>query len=197
MKRYIIAASMIVMLIASGTQAAEKSGRYALDQDHTHIGFISRHLGVVNVPGHFHVFDGFVKYDGEDLSSLRFELTVEAATLDTNNERRDEHLRSEDFFEVETYPQIVFSATGAEGEGAGKYLVGTLTMKDVTKEIRLPVTVSGPVEDPWGQQRIGMEIRGSINRHDFGVGFDGVGDRTIGDTVRFDVNVQAILQDEE
>lgn len=174
-----------------------EAARYQLDKAHTHIGFITRHLGVVNVPGRFHEYEGHLEYDGEDLSSLRFELTVQAATIDTSNERRDEHLRSEDFFEVETYPEIRFVADRAEERDGQKLLIGVLTMKDTTRDVELPIALSGPVEDPWGNQRVGLEIRGSIERHDFGVGFDGMTDRTIGDSVRFDVNVQVIREAEE
>lgn len=188
-----------IMTVAIGVQAgshgdSEKAKSWSLDPAHSSVGFTVRHLGIVNVRGHFNEYEGAIYYDGENIESLKVEASIQATTIDTNVERRDDHLRSEDFFEVETYPTITFHSTGVMEHDGGHVLEGHLTIKDVTKSVQLPLMVSGPAEDAWDNQRIGIELAGSIDRHDFGVGFDGPADKMIGSEVRFDIQLQAIGQ---
>ncbi len=177
-----------------GQETVARADAYGLDKDHTTVGFNIRHMGITNVRGLFGAYDGEVKIKGDDIRTLKVNATIQAASMDTNNQRRDDHLRSPDFFEVETWPEITFRSSSVVSREDGYALVGDLTMKDVTKEVMLPVTMSGPVEDPWGGSRIGLEIKGSVNRHDFGVASDGAADRLIGANVEFDIHVQAIKQ---
>ncbi len=179
----------------AGSHDDEYAGdRYAVDKDHTTVGFSIRHLGITNVRGHFNEFDGKIKIDGSDVTTLSIEATIQAASIDTNNDSRDDHLRSEDFFEVETWPEITFHSREVVSHNDGYALVGDMTIKDVTKEVKLPVTVTEPVEDPWGGTRIGIEIKGAVDRNDFGVAYDGLADRGIGAMANFDIHVQAIKQ---
>lgn len=175
-------------------ETAAKADSYALDKGHTTVGFNVRHMGITNVRGLFGEYDGEINIRGDDIETLKVKATIQAASIDTNNQRRDNHLRNPDFFEVETWPEIIFRSKRVVSHEDGYALVGDMTMKDVTKEVKLPVIISGPVEDPWGGSRLGLEIKGSVNRHDFGVGFDGVSDRMIGNDVQFDIHVQAIKQ---
>ncbi len=175
----------------------EAAAEWSLDPAHSVVGFTVRHLGLVNVRGHFNTYEGTIHYDGENIESLKIKAHIQAESIDTNVERRDDHLRSEDFFEVETYPTIRFHSTGVVAHGDGHGLTGHLTIKDVTKEVTLPLTVNGPAEDAWGNDRIGIELGGEIERHDYGVGFDGAPDRMIGSTVRFDIHLQAIAASDD
>lgn len=188
MKNRYIAGLLTIML---GLPGVASSADFGLDEAHSSVGFSVRHMGITNVRGHFGEFEGSIQM-GDDITSLVFEAVIQAASVDTNNERRDDHLRNEDFFEVETFPVLTFKSTGVDRQGDGYVLVGHLTMKETTHEVRLPLTVSGPAEDPWGNTRIGLAIGGTVERHDFGVGFDGAADRLIGNTVTLDVNLQAI-----
>jgi polyisoprenoid-binding protein YceI len=179
----------------AGSHDEEYAGAaYKLDKDHTSVGFRIRHMGITNVRGHFNEYDGKLKLNGDDITSLVVKATIKAASIDTNNDRRDDHLRSADFFEVETYPEITFHSREVVAHGGGYALVGDMTIKDVTKEVKLPVTLSGPAEDPWGNTRIGLEITGAVDRNDFGVAFDGAADRMIGAMANFDINIQAIKE---
>ena len=189
MSKYV--SCLLGLLITVPVFAAESV--FSLDASHSSIGFSVRHMGITNVRGQFGEFDGSIRM-GEDIESLSFEAVIQASSVDTNNEGRDDHLRNEDFFEVETFPVITFKSTGIEKSDEDHVLVGELTMKETTREVRLPITVSGPAEDPWGNTRIGLHIGGSIERHDYGVGFAGASDRLIGNTVTFDINLQAIEQ---
>ncbi len=179
----------------AGSHGDEYAGdRYALDKDHSTVGFSIRHLGITNVRGHFNEYDGEIKIDGSDITTLSVKAVIQAASIDTNNDRRDDHLRNEDFFEVETWPEITFHSREVVPHGGGYALVGDMTIKDVTKEVKLPVSVTEPVEDPWGNTRIGIEIKGAVDRNDFGVAYDGMGDRGIGAIANFDIHLQAIKQ---
>ncbi len=192
---------LVPSLVAAGiilaAPAYVHADEYGIDVDHSSVGFVTRHLAVVNVPGQFHEYEGELSYDGEDISSLKLNLVVKAESIDTANEDRDDHLRSEDFFEVDTYPEISFNTERVETRDEKIYLIGELTIKNTTRTVELPVALEGPVEDPWGNQRVGLEISGSIDRNDYGVGFDGMADRTIGSTVRLDVNIQGIKAQDE
>lgn len=184
----------VAVALSASVAFGESKDEYALDKDHTSVGFSVRHMGITNVRGVFGEFDGKIKLSGDDIGSLTVKATIQAASIDTKNERRDNHLRSEDFFEVETYPEIKFHSKGVMPHGDGYALVGDLTIKDVTKEVHLPVTLASPVEDPWGNTRIGLEIQGSVDRNDFGVAYDGAADALIGATINFDINVQAVKE---
>ena len=166
---------------------------YEIDKAHSVVGFSIRHLGIVNVRGTFGEYDGEISMVGNDLSTLSIHATIQVASIDTGNAGRDDHLRNPDYFEVETYPELTFVSSGVVAHGDGYGVSGALTIRDVTRAVTLPITISGPVE-AWGSSRIGLEIKGSVNRHDFGVAHDSMGDRSIGDAVNFDIQIQAIKQ---
>ena len=166
---------------------------YEIDKAHSVVGFSVRHLGIVNVRGTFGEYDGEISMVGDDLSTLSINATIQVASIDTGNNSRDDHLRNEDYFEVDAYPELTFVSSGVVSHGDGYGVSGALTIKGVTRAVTLPITISGPVE-AWGSSRIGLEIRGSVNRHDFGVANDALADRSIGDAVNFDIQIQAIKQ---
>ena len=149
------------------------TGTYNVDPAHTRVGFVARHAMVTKVRGSFDEFAGTAVLDGANPANSRVEVTIEAASIDTRNAQRDEHLRSNDFFDMDNYPEITFKSTAVQKVDDEHYRVtGDLTVKGVTQPIAIPFEVSGPVQDPWGMTRIGLEGRVEINRKDWGVNFN-------------------------
>jgi len=144
-------------------------GVFVLDKSHTQIGFVARHLMVTKVRGRFPEFEGTITF-GEDLLDTTAEVTVQMAGLTTNDDGRDNHLRSSDFFETDTYPTMHFVSTGVRETGRGQWvLTGGLTIKGVTHSVDLDVTYEGVTADPWGGERVGFTITGEIDREDWGL----------------------------
>jgi polyisoprenoid-binding protein YceI len=149
------------------------TGTYSIDPSHTRIGFVARHAMVTKVRGSFNQFEGTGTYDADDPTRSSLSLTIDAKSIDTRNADRDAHLRGNDFFDMDTYPEIRFVSTKVEPVDAETYRVtGDLTIKDVTKPVSIDFEVSGPVQDPWGNTRIGLEGKSEINRKDWGVSFN-------------------------
>jgi polyisoprenoid-binding protein YceI len=141
-------------------------GTYNIDPAHSHIGFAVKHMGIASVRGSFKDFKGVVEVAGPE---VRISGTAEVASIDTGNEQRDEHLRSSDFFEAPTFPQISFNTTGVEIVDGDITLNGDITIKGVTKPIVLKGEISENGEDPWGNQRLGIDVEGKLDRRDFGL----------------------------
>ncbi|MGH7763757.1 MAG: YceI family protein [Candidatus Dormibacteraceae bacterium] len=150
--------------------------QYEVDQQHTHLGFTAKHLGVSTVRGRFNKFEGEFQGPDGDFTGARGEVKIEVASLESRSEQRDIHLRSADFFDAERYPYISFNVTKIEAVDAESFRVtGDLTVKDVTKPIELEATIEGRMPDPFGaKERLGISVRGQINRMDFGLNWDGV-----------------------
>lgn len=180
----------------SDSTTAIATGTYNLDPTHTRIGFVARHAMVTKVRGSFHEFEGSGTYDADDPTRSTLSLTIKAASIDTGNSDRDNHLRSNDFFDMETYPEITFTSTGVERVSAEEYKVtGDLTIKGVTKSVTIDFEVSGPVQDPWGNTRIGLEGKTEINRKDWGVSFNApleAGGLLISDKINLEFDVAAV-----
>ena len=146
------------------------SGTYVLDPAHTRVGFVARHAMVTKVRGQFNEFEGTAVVDGTDLTRSTVQLTIQAASIDTRNEQRDGHLRSNDFLAMEEYPQITFVSTAVERTGPTSFEVtGDLTIKGVTNSVTIPFEFEGAATDPFGNQRVGFEGSVVINRKDYGV----------------------------
>ncbi|MDA8046956.1 MAG: YceI family protein [Actinomycetota bacterium] len=173
-----------------------QTGDYNLDLAHTRVGFVARHAMVTKVRGAFKEFEGSGFFDAADPTQSKLELTIKAASIDTGNSDRDAHLRSNDFFDMETYPEITFASTAVEKVGADEYEVtGNLTIKGQSHPVTIPFEVSGPVQDPWGNQRIGLEGRTEINRKDWGVNFNvalEAGGLLVSDKITLEFDVAAI-----
>jgi polyisoprenoid-binding protein YceI len=170
---------------------------YSIDKAHSEVAFQVRHL-VTKVRGHFTNFGGTLKFDEAhpEQSSLVFD--IDTASIDTGTPDRDAHLRSNDFFSVETHPQMTFTSSRVTKRGADLFDVeGTLTIRDIAKVITLPVTYLGAAKDPWGNARAGFEADITINRKDFGLNWNAAleaGGFLVGDEVKISVSVQAIAQ---
>lgn len=148
------------------------SGAYNFDKAHSSIGFRVKHMGLVEVPGYFRDFTGTVNYDAKDVTKSTVEFTAKATSIDTGVAPRDNHLRSKDFFEVETFPELTFKSTKIEKKGKGLVLTGDFTMKGVTKSISFPFNVAGFLKDAKsGATRMGVTAETVINRRDFGVNY--------------------------
>lgn len=169
LKRLVI---MTVMVMALTLPA--QADKWVFDKAHSDIGFQVRHLVISKVPGSFSEYDGYVIFDGENWSDARVEVTIQVASINTNNEKRDNHLRSGDFFDVEKYPTMKFKSTGVTAPGDdGKFqIMGDLTIRDVTKPVTLDAEFNGTLVGPMGNMRAGFSASTTINRQDFNVRWD-------------------------
>jgi polyisoprenoid-binding protein YceI len=178
------------------TATAITTGTWAIDPTHTEIGFTVRHL-MSKVRGKFETFEGTV-VTGDDVTNSRVDVSVDLSSINTGTVDRDNHLRSSDFFEVETHPTMTFRSTDIIEKNEGELVVvGDLTIKGVTKSIELAVDVLGEGSDPWGGTRIGVEATGQLSRKEFGVDFNIPleGDKVvIGDRISIVINAEAVLQ---
>ncbi|MCW2504076.1 MAG: YceI-like protein [Actinomycetia bacterium] len=155
------------------TDLTKLSGTYNLDAAHTRIGFVARHAMVTKVRGAFNEFEGTAVLDGADPSKSSATITIKAASIDTRNADRDAHLRSNDFFSMDEFPEITFVSTSVEQVDPANYNVtGDLTIKGITKSVTVPFEFTGSVVDPWGNQRVGFEGAATVNRKDWGVNFN-------------------------
>jgi polyisoprenoid-binding protein YceI len=180
------------------TTAVSTSTRtFVIDKTHSEATFQVRHL-VTKVRGHFGDFAGTIHFDDEAPEQSSVAFTIQAASIDTQTNDRDAHLRSEDFFFVDKHPQITFVSSKISKKGGEDYDVrGTLTIRGVAKEISLPVTFLGHAKDPWGNARLGFEAETTINRKDFGLTWNAAletGGFLVGDEVKISLQIQAIAQ---
>jgi polyisoprenoid-binding protein YceI len=180
------------------TRVATQTVRgYAIDQAHSEVTFKVRHL-LTKVRGRFSNFAGTIRFDEQQLEQSSVSLTIDAASVDTNNADRDQHLRSDDFFAVERYPTLTFRSSRIVRTGVDAYdVVGTLTVRGVAREITLPVTYLGTANDPWGNARAGFETEVTINRKDFGLAWNATletGGFLVGDNVEINLSFQAIAE---
>ena len=148
---------------------SEKGLTYAIDVSHSTIGFAVKHLQVGTTRGAFSDYTGSIHYDPENLASFSADVSIKVDSIDTRNEGRDEHLRNPDFFDTATYPNITFTSNRLEKRGEGHVIVGDLTIRDVTKQLTIPVQISGPVKSPFGSTVMALAAQITINRQDFNV----------------------------
>jgi polyisoprenoid-binding protein YceI len=175
-----------------------KNTKWLLDPTHSELGFKIKHLMISNVSGTFKSFHAEVESDDDDFSTAVINLTADMDSIFTNNEQRDGHLRTSDFFEVEKYPTLDFRSTGIEMIDTDSFtLHGDLTLKGVTRPVKLNVEYSGVTTDPWGGERAGFVVTGKIKRTDWGVNFNGVletGGVMLGEEVRINAEIQVVKQ---
>lgn len=177
------------------------SGKYVLDPAHSRIGFVARHAMVTKVRGSFNEFEGTGFLDAEDPANSHVELTIQATSVDTRNADRDTHLRSNDFFDMETYPEIGFASTAVERLDDEHYrITGDLTIKSVTKRVNVDFEYQGSAVDPFGNHRIGFEGTTVINRKDWGVNWNAAldaGGLLVSEKVTLEFEVSAIRASDE
>ncbi len=172
-------------------------GTYALDPTHTVLGFAVRHMAVSKVRGGFTKFEGTL-HVAEDPADSTVSVTIDASSVDTREENRDNHLRTNDFFDVENHPTWTFTSTAVRPTSASAWKVdGDLTIRGVTRPVTLDANLEGVVQDPYGNHRVGFSAKTTINRDDFGVSFNAVmdaGGLVVAKKVDIEIEAEAVLQ---
>ena len=181
------------LLFHSITFAADS---YKVDPAHTSVTFSVRHLGINSVKGKFKEFEGTLVLDGDALKEANG--TIQVKSVDTGVEKRDDHLRTADFFDAAKYATITFKTKRVEKGGNGQpVLIADFTMRGVTKELRLPANMSKPTKDPWGGVRVGLEAKTKLNRKDYGINYHEVletGAMAVGEEVELEINTEAVKE---
>ncbi|MFF8772576.1 YceI family protein [Kitasatospora sp. NPDC015120] len=176
----------------------ELTGDYVLDPAHTRIGFVARHAMVTKVRGSFAQFEGTAHLDGADPARSAGQVTIKAQSIDTGVEQRDQHLRTNDFLDAPTYPDITFRSTSVEPRSETDYRVtGDLTIKDVTRPVTIDFEYTGNAVDPYGNLRVGLEGSVTISRKEFGVTWNAAlegGGVLVGDKVVLEFDISAVKQ---
>lgn len=173
-----------------------KTTKWAIDPTHSEITFKVKHLMISNVKGEFRTFQANI--DGEDFTNSTISANIDAKSISTNNNDRDTHLKSPDFFEVEKYPEITFVSTSLKKVDDNEYeLVGNLIMKGITKEIKLNTEFGGFMKDPYGNEKAGFSKNGKLNRKDFGLNWNAAleaGGVMVGNEIKINAEVQFVKQ---
>jgi polyisoprenoid-binding protein YceI len=184
------------MTTSTPTSFATQTGDYTFDTAHSRFGFVARHAMVTKVRGSFNEFEGSAKIDGDNPANSSVGVTLPVARVATRNEQRDGHLRTNDFLDIEKFPTITFTSTEIKHlDGDDFEVVGDLTIKDVTKQVTLPLEFQGAATDPFGNQRIGFEGSTTIVRSDFGVNYNAVletGGVLVSDKITLEFEISAI-----
>ena len=172
------------------------TGDYTLDTAHTRLGFVARHAMVTKVRGAFTEFEGSARLDFQDPTKSTATITLQVASIATGQNQRDEHLRTNDFFDAPTFPQITFTSTKAEKVSEDTYrLTGDLTIKDVTKPVEIDFEFTGAAKDPYGNIRAGFDGKTVIKRSDWGISYNAAletGGVLVSDKITLEFDVSAI-----
>ena len=172
------------------------TNNWNIDTVHSGINFSVRHMVVSKVRGRFAKFSGELAIDDSDLTRSSVDVAIEAASIDTGNAQRDGHLRSADFFDVATFPELRFRSTRIDKRGDDRYtVVGQLTIRDVTREVSLDVEFGGRARDPWGNERLGFVATASVDRKEFGLRWNQAletGGVLVGDRIDIELELQGV-----
>ena len=189
------AATLVSALLALAPAA--HAATYTIDRDHSTVGFKIRHL-FSNVQGQFNEFSGMIEYEPDKPETWKVEASIQAASIDTNVEKRDAHLRSKDFFDVETHPALTFRSTGVrDATSTTATLDGLLSLHGVERPVTLDVQIHGVGKDPWGNVRAGFTGTTTVNRKDFGLAWNQTletGQLLVGEEVEIILEVEGIAQ---
>ncbi|MGV6862470.1 MAG: YceI family protein [Putridiphycobacter sp.] len=169
------------------------TSKWAIDPTHSEISFKVKHMMISTVRGFFKDFNTSIEAESDDFKDAKIEFSAKIDSINTKNEDRDAHLKSDDFFNAEKYPEMTFKSTAFDGET----LTGDLTIRDVTKSVTLDVDFNGVAVDPYGQTKAGFEVRGEINRKEFNLTWSAVteaGSIVVSDKVKLVLDVQFIKQ---
>jgi len=198
--RKFVSASILALTLAVATAASAAPATWTIDQNHSQVGFSVRHF-FSKVPGTFSKFSGSVVYDPQKPENSSVKADIDPSSIDTKNEKRDNHLRSEDFFDVAKFPTLTFVSTKVTSAGRDKLKVdGNLTMHGVTKPVTLDVTFLGAGPSREGEQRSGFEAKTTINRKDFGILWNKTldqGGTMLGDDVDIQLNVEGVIRPDQ
>ncbi|MBL7997197.1 MAG: YceI family protein [Candidatus Kapabacteria bacterium] len=187
----VIAALALVIIGATAVQAQQK---WSVDASHSNVLFTVDHLVISEVQGYFKLFNGSLTATKPDLSDAQVDFSVDVSSINTDNNDRDNHLKSDDFFNAAKFPAMTFKSTSMKPAGKGKYkLTGVLTIRDVKKTVTFDVSYKGEVKDPWGNTKAGFIAETSINRFDYNLKWDTkmeAGGLVVGKDVRIKLNIE-------
>ena len=185
------------MSLTTASTTPVPTGTWAVDPAHSMVGFAVKHMGIATVRGEFKEFEGTLEV-GQDLASSKAYGTIKVASVDTNEPQRDAHLRSPDFFDAESHPEMTFESTRIEALDDESFrITGNLTLHGVTGEVVLHADVQGTDVDPWGNTRVGLEISGQLSRGAYGMTFNqalGSGNMLVADKVKLALDISAVKQ---
>ncbi|MDZ7292115.1 MAG: YceI family protein [candidate division KSB1 bacterium] len=187
--------SIYVFLLSFAVTSSFAQEKYEIDVSHSNIIFTVRHMVIAKVSGKFTEFSGTILYDEKDLKKSSVDVRIKSASIDTENERRDTHLKSADFFDVGNHPEITFVSREIRKQNGGFVAVGDLTMRGITRQIELPFTILGIIKDSWGNTRLGIEAGITLNRFDYDVKWDKKlddGNLIVSKDVEVKLNIEAI-----
>jgi len=188
----------LIAISAISFTANSQTTNWKLDNSHSSIGFSVDHLVVSETVGQFNDYTATITADKEDFTDAKFEITIQTKSVDSRDEKRDEHLRGNDFFDSEKYPTITFKGKEFKKVSGNKYkVIGTFTLHGVTKEVTFDATFGGTVKDPWGGTRAGLKLSGEIDRYDYGLKYNSIleaGGLAIGQKVRIEVRLELIKE---
>jgi len=185
---------LAILILSSSIMAAET---YMIDKAHSYVGFGVKHLVISTVKGNFTDFSGTINFDAEDLSKSSVDVKIKVASIDTDNDGRDDHLRNADFFDVENFPEMSFVSNSVKSDGDDLVLVGDLTMHGVTKSVEIPFEFTGSAVSPYGQKVIAFEAHTKISRKDFGMQWNKVleaGGLAVGDEIKIELQIEAAVK---
>ena len=179
----------LASIIAAGALYA---GTYNVDRSHSNVGFKVKHLMISNVTGNFDNFSGTIEYDEKTKTITGLTGKIVVDSINTDNAKRDGHLKSADFFDAANHPDLTFKLDTIKGDQA----YGVLTIKGVSKKVSLDFELNGTVTDPWGNKRVGLELEGKINRKDYGLNWNKAleaGGVVVGEKVKLHIELEGIL----
>jgi polyisoprenoid-binding protein YceI len=184
-KKLVITSSLLVSTLFAGT--------YNVDKSHSNVGFEVKHLMISNIKGKFDNFTGTFEYDEKTNTIKSLAGTIEVASINTDEEERDDHLKSADFFDAAKYENITFKLEKIKKDKA----FGKLTIHGITKDVELAFENNGTIKDPWGNDRVGLALNGKINRFDYGLKYNSAleaGGVVVGDMVKLNIEIEGIKQ---
>jgi len=192
----VAAATLLSFKPASDKAPATAAVTWSVDAVHSNVKFTVTHLVISEVDGAFKIFDGSMTSEKEDFSDAKISFSVDVATINTDNEMRDNHLKGDDFFNADKFRKMNFESTSFKNISGNKYeLKGNLTIRDVTKPITFQVTYGGTVKDPYGNVKAGFKAKGSINRFNYGLKWNSVteaGGAVVSQDVQILCNIQMV-----
>ncbi len=195
MKKLILSASMLVSVIATAVAKPEVSA-WAVDKSHSGVKFSVAHMMMSEMDGKFKVYDGTVVSTNEDFTDAQINFTVDVNSINTEDEKRDAHLKSDDFFNAEKFPQVKFKGTSFKKVSGNNYVLeGDLTIRDVTKKVKFDVVYFGISKNPWGMTVAGFKAKSSINRMDYNLKWNAAleaGGVLVGEEVGISVNLELV-----
>lgn len=188
---------MTLTILAAFAALPAAANDFIIDTAHSSVNFKVDHMVISKVRGSFQEFEGAIHLDQEDISNSKVDVAINVDSIDTTNTKRDDHLRSADFFDVTNHPRITFISTSVEKTADGYLAAGDLTIKGTTRRVELPFAINGPIIDPWGNERIGIEIEPiTIDRQQYGLTWSQVletGGLMVGNDVEIELEVEAVV----